>query len=204
MGIKWKVCGLRDNILEVASLKPDFVGFIFYPKSPRYVGVSFEMPDFDGLIKKVGVFVNESEDFVYSTMQQCKLDYAQLHGQESPDFCEELKRKGIKIIKAFQIGERFSFKKLDPYESVTDYFLFDAKTEKYGGSGKTFDWQELKHYDLNKEYFLSGGIDLENIDEFYDIDLSKVYALDVNSKFEIKPGLKDIEMLKKLKLKLNG
>ena len=155
--IKWKVCGLRDNIAEVVALQPDFVGFIFYKKSPRYVGENFVLPEIaNSTINKVGVFVNEAFDVVYNTILKYKLDYAQLHGNESPGYCEKLKRQGIKIIKAFQVDEHFDFGELEAYESVTDYFLFDTKTKQYGGSGKSFDWQILNSYLLEKKYFLSG------------------------------------------------
>ena len=139
MGIKWKVCGLRDNILEVASLKPDFVGFIFYPKSPRYVGEDFEMPKLNSSVKKVGVFVNEPADTVLDKVRRYKLDFVQLHGNETPEVCKELKNKTISIIKAFQMGVDFDFNQLVWYEPMVDYFLFDARTEKFGGSGDTFD-----------------------------------------------------------------
>ncbi len=198
-GIKWKVCGLRDNILDVAALQPDYVGFIFYQKSPRYVGEYFEMPKIiDPKIKKVGVFVNAPMDFVYNTSKKFDLDYVQLHGSESPEYCEKLKKKQIKIIKAFQIDEAFDFDTLKEYETVIDLFLFDTKTQHYGGSGESFDWRILQRYSLEKEYFLSGGLGLDNIEEIDKLDLNKVHAVDVNSKFEITPGQKNIALLKKL------
>lgn len=201
--IKWKVCGLRDNIGEVVALQPDYIGFIFYKKSPRYVGENFTIPTIDKQgIKKIGVFVNEQMDFVHKTALKYQLDYVQLHGSESPGYCEDLMKKELKIIKAFQVDENFDFKQLEAYKLVTDFFLFDTKSKNYGGTGETFDWKILNKYNLEKKYFLSGGLSLENFDELTELDLSKIHALDVNSKFEIDPGLKDVEMLKVLKNKM--
>lgn len=202
--LKWKVCGLRDNIEDVVALQPDYLGFIFYSKSPRYVGKGFLMPEIGvKSIQKVGVFVNEAIDFVLKTMQKYRLDFAQIHGHESPDYCNGLKQKGIKVIKAFQIDALFDFELLKEYDSA-DYFLFDTKTSQYGGSGKAFDWSVLKKYSMEKEYFLSGGIGLDNLSELKKLDLSKIHALDVNSKFEIRPGFKDVEMLRKLRDKFQN
>jgi phosphoribosylanthranilate isomerase len=119
----------------------------------------------------------------------------QLHGEESVEYCKECKKEGFGVIKAFGIGEGFDFKQLTPFNSVVDFFLFDTKTASYGGSGKTFNWKLLQNYHLEKEYFLSGGISLSNLSELEKIDLEKVHALDVNSRFETEPGLKDPEMI---------
>ena len=201
--IKWKVCGLRDNIDEVVALQPDFIGFIFYKKSPRFVSENFKMPVIESPnIDKVGVFVNESMDFVNNTKIKYRLEYVQLHGKESPEFCEKLMKKGVKIIKAFQVDESFDFDLLKAYESVTDFFLFDTKTKQYGGSGVSFDWRVLDNYCMEKKFLLSGGLALENLCNLIKVDLSKIYAIDVNSKFEISPGLKNIDMLKELKIRI--
>ena len=202
-GIKWKVCGLRDNIEDVVTLHPDYVGFIFYEHSPRYIGDDFSIPEIGyPKIKKIGVFVNESMDFVFNTCIKYKLNYAQLHGNESPEYCEALHKKEIKIIKVFQVGEDFDFELLKSYESTIEFFLFDTKTKHYGGSGRTFDWSILKRYSLGKKYFLSGGLSLDNIDDLENLDLSAIEAIDVNSKFELSPGLKNLESLKALKEKV--
>lgn len=193
-----KVCGLRDNIGEVLALKPDYVGFIFYPKSPRFVGKQFDMPTIDSSISKVGVYVNEEKEFVVDAVKSYQLDYVQLHGDEIPEVCEFLKSNGIGVIKAFRLDGAFDFKQLDAYKDMVDYFLFDTKTGKYGGSGKTFEWELLSNYKLDKEYFLSGGIGLENLDDLKKINLEKVHAIDVNSRIEVSPGLKDVRLLKKL------
>ena len=197
--IRLKICGLRDNIGEVASLQPDYVGFIFYPKSPRYVGAGFRMPEFDRRIQKVGVFVNEPVESVLEKVRIYRLDFAQLHGSESPEVCDMIKNAGVGVIKALQMGDNFDFSQLQQYNATVDYFLFDTKTKLYGGSGNAFNWEILKKYNMGKQYFLSGGISLENLDGLYEVDLSKVHALDVNSKFEMKPGLKNIEKLERLK-----
>ena len=194
--MKLKVCGLRDNIRQVAALAPDYIGFIFYETSPRFVGHDFEIPNLNEGIKKVGVFVNESAGKVKALVERYNLDYVQLHGTESQQYCDELKNEGIGTIKAFQVDEAFDFDMLNQYESVTDYFLFDTKSKNYGGSGMAFDWGLLKKYSLDKPYFLSGGISLDNVKDLEKIDLSKVHALDVNSRFEIRPGLKNVEDLK--------
>lgn len=196
--IRLKICGLRDNIEEVASLHPDYVGFIFYPKSPRYVGEDFEMPELDAGIQKVGVFVNEPVERVLKVVQKYSLDFAQLHGSESPEDCEVIKNAGVGVLKAFQMDENFEFSLLEKYNTSVDYYLFDTRTLSFGGSGKSFDWQILKKCTNDKQYFLSGGISLDNLNGLSEIDLSKVHALDVNSKFEVNPGLKNLAMLKKL------
>ena len=202
--IRLKVCGLRDNLDEVIALGPDYAGFIFYNKSPRYVGEGFEMPDLDRGIKRVGVFVNESLEEVQLLVGKHNLSFVQLHGNETYDYCGKLKQSGIRIIKAFQIDERFDFGLLNDYESTTDYFLFDTKTLSYGGSGKAFNWDLLKKYDMDKNYFLSGGISLDNFDDLAGINLLKIKAIDVNSKFEVSPGLKNVKEISILKEKLLG
>jgi phosphoribosylanthranilate isomerase len=196
--IKLKVCGLRDNILDVAGLAPDYLGFIFYQKSPRFVGEDFQMPEIRAGIKKVGVFVNEDVSAINYMVAKHGLDLVQLHGDESPADCQFLHEKGISIIKAFAMEEGFDFERLMTYEDFVDYFLFDTKTKRYGGSGSTFNWEILEKYSSDKMYFLSGGLSLENIHELKSLDVSKVHALDVNSRFEIEPGLKDITQVKKL------
>jgi len=198
--LRLKICGLRDNVSEVAGLQPDFVGFIFYSRSPRYVGEDFEMPQLDNKIKKVGVFVNEALGEVLNLVDKYQLDYVQLHGNESVEYCRQMKQETESgVMKAFPMDDEFEFDQLQAFEPVVDYFLFDTKTKEFGGSGLVFNWNLLRNYILNKKYFLSGGLSLENVQELNQVDLSKVYALDVNSKFEVKPGLKDIELLKKLK-----
>ncbi|MEO6883271.1 MAG: phosphoribosylanthranilate isomerase [Bacteroidia bacterium] len=199
--MKWKVCGMKfeKNIFEVAELKPDYMGFIFYEKSPRFVGKDFKMPEISKGIKKVGVFVNESVEEILACVKKQNLQFVQLHGNETVAYCNELKNKNVSIIKAFGIDEEFNFTQLPTYEKYCDYFLFDIKTSKYGGSGKKFDWNILQKYEGEKLFFLSGGIDLEAASFLSESTINKaLYAMDVNSKFEIMPGLKNCQTLKKL------
>ncbi|MGB0770450.1 MAG: phosphoribosylanthranilate isomerase [Flavobacteriaceae bacterium] len=199
--MKLKVCGMKyqDNILKVSALKPDYIGFIFYEKSPRFVSESIsEIPK---NIKKVGVFVNASIDTITNTINKFGLNVVQLHGDETAEFCKKIRTKNIEIIKVFSVKNNFSFKKLKPFEDHVDYFLFDTKGPNPGGNGYCFDWSILKNYDSKTPYFLSGGIGLEEIETLNEFKNSvaakQCYAIDVNSKFEIKPALKDSIKLKK-------
>lgn len=200
--MKIKVCGMRDaaNLAELIELKPDFVGFIFYDKSPRYVGELLNEEFVRSIpkpIKKVGVFVNANLDYILRIVKKYDLQYVQLHGHETPDFCRNLKTRGINIIKAFSISETFNFWSLNNYKPHCDYFLFDAKGSEPGGNGIAFDWNILKRYDAEKPFFLSGGLSLENIEEVAKLNM-RVFGLDVNSKFEKEPALKDIDKLRQL------
>ena len=198
----------QENITLVAALQPDYLGFIFYEKSSRFFsGVIPELPE---AIKKVGVFVDASLEFILDKIETHQLDIIQLHGQETPEFCNELRHAKldsashpVEIIKVFSIKDHFDFSVLQPYENVCDYFLFDTKGELPGGNGYTFNWDVLKNYPSATPYFLSGGIGLDEVDiiqSFLQKKESKYcYAIDVNSKFEIKPGLKDIKELEKFK-----
>lgn len=195
--MKVKICGMKypDNILEVSSLLPDYMGFIFWEKSSRYFdGI---IPTLPGSIKKVGVFVNETLPIIIQKVLKHDLQVVQLHGKESVDFCQELRSqlpKGIEIIKVFSIQDEFDFSVLKPFEEFCDYFLFDTKGKLPGGNGTTFDWTVLKKYPSTKPFFLSGGIGLEELEAVQEITKTNlpVYAIDVNSKFEIEPGLKKI------------
>ncbi len=204
--MKLKVCGMRDagNIKALVELKPDFIGFILYDKSPRFAGSQLDV-DVAQLIpreiKKVGVFVNASVDYILQNVRKYGLNYAQLHGNETPDFCKSLRTKGVNIIKAFRLDESFIFTQLNNYKPHVDFFLFDAKGDSYGGNGVTFDWSILKKYNNEKPYFLAGGISLENLDELDQIT-PKPYAIDINSKFETEPAVKDIEKIGELFAKL--
>lgn len=200
--MKLKVCGMRDveNIKALIELKPDFMGFIFYDKSPRFVGNDLDVELMNSIpreIKKVGVFVNATVDYILQNVRKYGLNYVQLHGNEMPDFCRNLRLKGVNIIKAFRVDNDFVFSQVNNYKPHVDFFLFDAKGDGYGGNGISFDWNILKKYDNQKPYFLAGGVSLENLDILESIT-PKPYALDVNSKFEIEPALKDIEKLEEL------
>ncbi|WP_316800819.1 phosphoribosylanthranilate isomerase [Pedobacter frigidisoli] len=200
--VKLKVCGmtLAANIAAVASLRPDYMGFIFYKQSPRMItDVSAELIKYiPSEIKSVGVFVNEELSVVKKKVQDYQLKAVQLHGQESVAYCEDLKDSfaGLEVIKAFGVDEHFDFRVLKDYQKVIDYFLFDTKTKAHGGSGKTFDWKILEHYTLDQPYFLSGGIDLEHAAAIAEIEDARLYALDINSRFEVEPGIKDAQKIK--------
>ncbi len=230
-GVRIKICGMKyqDNIADIAELQLDYLGFIFYEKSSRFFdGVIPKLPE---NIQKVGVFVNASVEEIINKVERYGLDLVQLHGEETPEFCLNLKRHyeesndevlsvkidrlprsarndhRIVIIKVFSIKDHFNFDQLKPYESVCDYFLFDTKGRLPGGNGYTFNWEVLQNYPSTKPYFLSGGIGLEeveNISEFLRRQESQYcYAIDVNSKFEIGPGLKDSEILSTFKREIN-
>jgi len=204
--MKLKVCGMKyqDNIEAVSNLQPDFLGFIFHEQSPRH----FEgiIPELSKSIHKVGVFVDETVEFVSNQIEKHKLSVIQLHGHESPETCRLLKSTKAKVIKVFSIKDEFDFSVLAIYEDVCDYFLFDTKGKLPGGNGYTFDWSVLNNYPSTKPFFLSGGIGLNQIEklkEFQTSETSKYcYAIDVNSKFEIEAGLKNIEQLKEFKSQL--
>lgn len=200
MNLKLKICGMKQaaNIAAVAELQPDYLGFIFYQKSPRFISeVSAELIKYvPSSIKTVGVFVNEDLNVVKQNIIKYNLKAIQLHGKEEATYCNELKSTGVEIIKAFGIDETFDFAKLELYLSAVDYFLFDTQTPAHGGSGKVFNWKLLANYTYEKPYFLSGGIDLEHSIAIKKITDSRLYAIDVNSKFEVEPGLKDLGRLK--------
>jgi phosphoribosylanthranilate isomerase len=196
-----KICGMKypDNILEVGALLPDYMGFIFWEKSARYFdGI---IPNLPKSIKKVGVFVNATLEKILEKIAKYDLQALQLHGHESVAFCIELKNKietKIEIIKVFSADEYFDFEVLKPFEPVCDYFLFDTKGKLPGGNGTTFDWKILENYPSTKPFFLSGGIgieELENVKLIVKTNLP-IYAIDINSKFEIEPGLKNVQLCK--------
>ncbi|MDQ8005767.1 MAG: phosphoribosylanthranilate isomerase [Pedobacter sp.] len=204
---KIKVCGMKyaANIAAVAELRPDYLGFIFYEKSPRYISeVSAELIKYvPQEIKTVGVFVNEDLETVKALVQKHYLKAVQLHGNENVDFCKAMKHTGVEVIKAFGVHPDFDFSILAAYEPAVDYFLFDTQTPAHGGSGKVFDWTLLENYKLSKPYFLSGGIDLNHAEQIKSINDERLYAVDINSKFEMEPGLKDVDKLKEFFKELN-
>ena len=198
--MKIKICGLRDpeNIKAVTALSPDYMGFIFYGPSPRFVNeLPVEVLDvIPHTVNKTAVFVNESAEVINMLIDKYNFDFIQLHGNESPDFCNSFRDKAI-VIKAFGINNDFDFEQLTKFKKKVDLFLFDTKTDNYGGSGQKFDWNVLDKYDLDIPFFLSGGISPENIEEVKYINHPQFYGVDLNSKFEISPGLKNIEKLEK-------
>ena len=203
---------MKFNTEEVAALQPDYLGFIFWEPSKRFF--EGEIPQLPDDVKKIGVFVDATVEEVLEKIEKYDLWGVQLHGSESPEYCEQLNARchaelveaqskncqNIRAIKVFSIKDDFDFSVLKPYEEVCDYYLFDTKGELPGGNGYAFNWEVLKDYPSTKPYFLSGGIglsEIESVKEFLENPESKYcYVIDVNSRFEIEPGLKNIEQLK--------
>ena len=197
--LKVKVCGMVDalNTFEVDQLCPDFLGFIFYPQSPRYVGSNFQIPKI-GTAKRVGVFVNQPIGYVMGQIKRHHLDGVQLHGSELAEYAEEIKQLGVTVIKAFSIHNGFDFRPLSTYNAAVDYFLFDAKGEHFGGNGVAFDWDILNQYVGSIPFFLSGGISLVNIYQAFNVRHPLIAGVDVNSGVEVKPGFKDIDKVRSI------
>ena len=203
--MKLKVCGLTkmDQIQELISLNTDFLGFIFYEKSPRFVLNHLSLVEISEINHqgKVGVFVNETVEKISEISEKAKLSFIQLHGDEDEKFILQLRQilgNNIKIIKVIRIGNQ-SFdelqKTINQQPSTVNYLLFDTDSKAFGGTGKTFDWQILNEIEIPIPYFLSGGISLENIHQLSTINHQPL-ALDINSKFETEPGSKDLEKIK--------
>lgn len=203
-----------DNIDQVALLQPDYMGLIFFEGSPRFV--KNEIRELDLEIKKTGVFVNASEDLILEKTRKYDLSAVQLHGEESPEFCRQLKNtfseadKNPELIKVFSVKEEFNFEQLKAYEGIVDLFLFDTKGKSKGGNGITFNWEVLKDYPSPTPFFLSGGIGPEEIpaikslyEHFQKKNRQHVFfGVDVNSRFETAPGLKNVEKLKTFRKEL--
>jgi phosphoribosylanthranilate isomerase len=190
-----------ENIRAITALQPDFIGFIFYDKSPRYIS-----PDearvhgtyIPQSIKKVGVFVNETFEKVGKIANEVSLDLVQLHGDESPEYCKKL-RNAIHIIKAFRVKDELNWESIVDYSDVVDYFMFDTATLGYGGSGRSFDWSLLNELKIEKPFFLSGGLGEDNIQDALKVSNQKLYAVDINSRIELEPGIKDEDKFAKIK-----
>ncbi len=199
--MKLKVCGMKEpeNIRGLVTQQPDFIGFIFYPKSPRYVGDELDTSGVPADVKKVGVFVNEPIESMLEKVSRYKLDFVQLHGGESVEVVRALKSKNVGVIKVLSVQDAMPIDDIKEFEPYVDFFLFDTKTPDFGGSGEKFDWTILKQYESNVPFFLSGGVDLEDIKTIESLGIEKLFAIDVNSRFEVSPGLKDIERIKALK-----
>lgn len=205
--MKIKICGIKykDNLEQIIPLLPDYLGFIFYPKSSRYMKETLAVEDVKSIpnhIKKVGVFVNESISELLKTIKEYNLDAIQLHGDEPPEYLMDISNiftslnMKVEIIKAFGIDENFELQKLNDYKQYCNYFLFDTKTPKYGGSGQKFNWQLLAKYDNEIPLFISGGIDVEDFEGITKLEHLNIEAIDMNSKLEIEPGLKNIGKVK--------
>jgi phosphoribosylanthranilate isomerase len=198
--MKIKVCGLKytDNIEAVSALDPDYVGFVCYGPSPRYAG-ELDAETINSVprsVIKTAVFVNDDRETISALIDKYGFDAIQFHGNEDAEFCAYFKDK-VTVIKAFGVNEGFDFDILDDFAGSVDLFLFDTKTNIHGGSGKSFDWSLLNKYQLDIPFFLSGGLSLENLDEVKNIRHPQFYGVDLNSKFETAPGLKDIGKLEK-------
>jgi len=190
-----------ENLAAVAALRPDFVGLIFYPKSSRYVGTQLskaELATLPASIRKVGVFVNEGPVAVLARVAELGLDMVQLHGQETPAECAAVQAAGVPVVKAFSVGEEFRFDVLQPYVGSVSYFLFDTKGAQPGGNGTAFDWNLLAAYDLPVPYFLAGGLGVDQAEALRNLRLPGLFALDLNSRFETEPGVKDASLLQKM------
>lgn len=200
-----KVCGLTQlsQIRELVALEIDFLGFIFYEQSPRFVLNHLSL---DNIAKinnqgKVGVFVNETVEKIVEISENADLNFIQLHGDENEEYILKLRQrlnKNIKIIKVVRIGNQSLTelqKTINRQLSTINYFLFDTDSKAFGGTGKTFDWNVLNEIKISLPYFLSGGISLENGEDINNLS-QKPFALDINSKFEIEPGIKDLEKIK--------
>ena len=203
--MKLKVCGMREknNIISLADLKPNYIGFIFWISSTRYVDQS--TPSLPEAIKKTGVFVDATIDFIQSMVQNHELKAVQLHGEETPDYCSIIQKFGVEVIKSFSIKDQFDYNKISTYEDYCDYYLFDTKGKLPGGNGYVFDWTLLNAYPSEKPFFLSGGIgsnELIKIKNLINTSLP-LYSIDVNSKFEYSPGLKNIDLIRQFKKQLD-
>ena len=202
--MKFKICGMRDfeNIKTISVLKPDYMGFIFWEKSSRCI--KKETPNLPKEINKTGVFVDASINYIKKTIETHNLKTIQLHGDETPEYCSQFYKFGVKVIKAFKISRDFDFIRLKSYEKNCNLFLFDSKGKLPGGNGYNFDWKVLKNYKYEKPFFLSGGIGIENVNEIHKLSKSKlpIYGVDVNSKFEKNPGIKKLNELEQFKNKL--
>jgi phosphoribosylanthranilate isomerase len=198
--LKIKICGMTDvqNTLEICTYNPDFIGFIFYSRSLRFVGENPDPALFSTVpdhIQKTAVFVNENYERMLDIIQKYKISTIQLHGMESPELCKAFKLKGFTVIKVFPGDQVGNFSLLKKYEAVTDFFLYDTPVMSYGGSGRKFDWSHLKNIEIKKRFFISGGIAADDAQSLKELKYPMLYAADVNSRFEKSPGIKDPKLL---------
>jgi phosphoribosylanthranilate isomerase len=204
--MKLKVCGITqaEQLKKLDELEVDYAGLIFYAQSSRYVLNKLKSKEIQNLnlsLKKVGVFVNASEEDIMTQLEQYRLDLVQLHGDETPSFCKHISNH-VNVTKAFRINKK-NEQNIDwmikPYEEFCDFYLFDTNSKGvYGGTGEKFDWEILKHNKINKPFFLSGGIGLDDVENIKAFEHPYFYAIDVNSKVEIEDGIKDIGAIAEL------
>ena len=196
--MKIKVCGLREikNLGELDDVQIHFVGLNFYHKSKRFIDhtQAYLLSNYKRH-PKVGVFVNARSRYLLDMAKIYGLAYVQLHGNESVEYVEKI-RKEVKVIKVFSIQSKEDFETVNQFKNC-DYFLFDTKTPDYGGSGKMFDWSLLSHYKGDTPFFLAGGIGMNSLEEIKKLNHPALHGLDINSAFEVSPGLKDVELIVK-------
>ena len=210
--MKIKVCGITgaDQLKELDELDIDYAGMIFYERSPRYVLNKLKSRDVQNLklsIKKVGIFVNASEEDIMSQIELYGLDIVQLHGDETPSFCKHVSEH-VTVIKAFRINTK-NEQNIDwmikPYEEFCDFYLFDTGSSgKYGGSGEKFSWEVLNNNKIDKPFFLSGGIGIEDVEKVRSFQHTFFHAVDINSRFESEPGIKDMKQIKNFVKEFKG
>lgn len=181
-----------DNIDQVVALGVDMLGFIFYDRSPRFV----DTPPYPTATSRVGVFVNESLERILEIAANYNLTHIQLHGSEGVELCDAIRNKDLKVIKAFSVAQSDDFTKATPYDGHVDMLLFDTKCSGYGGSGEQFDWTLLDCYNGETPFMLSGGIDENSAEQIVAINHPQLAGVDLNSRFENSPALKNIEKLK--------
>jgi len=196
-----KVCGITEveQLSALHGIGATFGGLIFYPRSPRYVlrHMTTSQIKKENQVNKVGVFVNAHADEVLQMVDECRLHMVQLHGDESPRYCEKI-ADYISVVKAFRISETDNIQwRIQEYMNVCDMFLFDTEGAGYGGTGKKFNWDQLKNVSVGKPYFLSGGIEAGDVDKLKSFvagpEAKALFAVDINSKFETSPGVKDLD-----------
>lgn len=208
--MKIKVCGMLNerNISDLIQQDIDYIGFIFYPKSERCITNSISKEILSAIpsnVKKVGVFVNQTLEIICEKHETFQFDLIQLHGDESVIFCESLKQKvPAQFIKAIQVTPDFDFNSIAPYLRTVDFFLFDTASKNYGGTGISFDWQLLKNYTFDLPFMLSGGINEKDSEKLKAFNHPQFQAIDLNSKFEIAPGIKDIAKIERFITKLKS
>ena len=195
-----KICGLKqpENIARIADLKPAMMGFIFYPRSPRYAGGldPRHVRALPAQIRRAGVFVDAKAEEILDTVRRYGLDTVQLHGEETPAFCERIRREGLTVIKAVGIAVSDDIRKTDEYHGACDLLLFDTKSPARGGTGRRFDWTLLENYRETTPFLLSGGIGAEHAEDLTAFSHPQCAGLDLNSRFETEPGVKDAEALR--------
>lgn len=196
-----KVCGitLPEQMKQIDQENlAELIGLIFYPKSPRFVSKMNYIPKH---AKSVGVFVNAGFNDIMHRVNTHKLEYVQLHGEETPELCGKL-RSNLKVIKVFSVKDKLDMELISRYENFCDYFLFDTYSQSYGGTGKSFSWDILQSYEGTIPFILSGGIGLESVQSLNEFEHPQMAGIDINSRFEIEPGIKDLELIKNFKKKL--